>query len=632
MQFKHPEILYALLLLLIPIIVHLFQLRRFQSIEFTNVKYLKRVAMQTRKSSVIKKWLTLITRLLLLAALILAFSQPYLANKKALNQALELVIYLDNSFSMNANGTNGKLLKRAAQNLITEIPEQQKFSLFTNTSIYNSVTINDIKSELIELDYSATRLDYKAVLLKGKQLFSKDKSTLKQFVFVSDFQKNQGDLTNYNDSNYTLNLVKLIPENTSNISIDSLYLNNNDLHVKLNSQLNTLENLSVSLFDNDNLIAKSAVTENNNNIVFTLPISIINGKVVIEDSGLIYDNSMFFNINEASKIKVLTINDAEDNYLKSIFSEDEFTYTSKSVNQLNFSTISEYNLVVLNELDNLSSALIVSLNSFINNGGSLLVIPSNEISLNSYNQLVNRYNINFNDKIKLARSVTTINFDHPIYNNVFDKNVTNFQYPKVNNFYTVSSAQEPVLKLEDTNVFLTCNQNVFVFASALNTINSNITNSPLIVPTLYNIGKQSLKHPKLYYNIGKENKIDVDITLPSDAILKINNATGSFIPLQKTYSNKVTITTTEQPAKAGTYSIQYNDQSLKNISFNYTRKESVLEYYSTEELKDFNLSTSIPTLFNTIKNDTNVNELWKWFVIFAMVFLVLELLILKYYK
>ena len=68
MQFKHPEILYFLFLLVIPILVHLFQLRRFKKEYFTNVKLLKELQIQTRKSSKIKKWLLLATRLLLLAA------------------------------------------------------------------------------------------------------------------------------------------------------------------------------------------------------------------------------------------------------------------------------------------------------------------------------------------------------------------------------------------------------------------------------------------------------------------------------------------------------------------------------------------------------------------------------------
>ena len=77
MQFKHPEILYFLFLLAIPILVHLFQLRRFQKQYFTNVRFLKELSMQTRKSSVIKKWLLLAVRLLLLACLIVAFAQPF---------------------------------------------------------------------------------------------------------------------------------------------------------------------------------------------------------------------------------------------------------------------------------------------------------------------------------------------------------------------------------------------------------------------------------------------------------------------------------------------------------------------------------------------------------------------------
>jgi len=74
MQFKHPELLYALFLLLIPILVHLFQLRRFKKEAFTNVAFLKKLNIQTRKSSTIKKWLLLLTRLAVIACIVLAFA------------------------------------------------------------------------------------------------------------------------------------------------------------------------------------------------------------------------------------------------------------------------------------------------------------------------------------------------------------------------------------------------------------------------------------------------------------------------------------------------------------------------------------------------------------------------------
>ena len=108
MQFKHPEILYFLLLLVIPLLVHLFQLRRFKKEYFTNVKLLKELQIQTRKSSKIKKWLLLATRLLLLACLIIAFAQPFFNAKDTTNKGNELNILLDKSFSMQAKGAKGE--------------------------------------------------------------------------------------------------------------------------------------------------------------------------------------------------------------------------------------------------------------------------------------------------------------------------------------------------------------------------------------------------------------------------------------------------------------------------------------------------------------------------------------------
>lgn len=134
MQFKHPEILYALFLLLIPIFIHLFQLRRFQKVDFTNVAFLKKVTIQTRKSSQLKKWLTLLMRLLALACVIIAFAQPFTATKTALSTKKETVIYIDNSFSMQAKGAKGPMLERALQDLFDKLGGTEKLSWFTNNS------------------------------------------------------------------------------------------------------------------------------------------------------------------------------------------------------------------------------------------------------------------------------------------------------------------------------------------------------------------------------------------------------------------------------------------------------------------------------------------------------------------
>jgi hypothetical protein len=638
MQFKHPEILYALLLLVIPIIVHLFQLRRFQKEAFTNVAFLKSVIIQTRKSSQIKKWLTLLTRLGLLACIIIAFAQPFSTKNQNLDTQLEHVIYLDNSFSMQAKGNKGPLLKRAIQELITSIDNEQEIQLFTNDHTYRNTSLSAIKNELIDLDYSANQLDYEAVLIKGKQLFSKSTNAVKNLTLISDFQEKAQGLSVPTDSLIRVNLVQLQPESIQNISLDSAYINtsnatNINLEVRVQRPELTRKDLSISLFENERLIAKTTVSDANNNAQFTLPANQkLNGKIVINDESLQFDNTLFFNINTPQKIKVLSINASDDNFLSRIYTAEEFTYESVALEQLNFNLITDQNLIILNEITSISIALQNALQDFTTNGGYLLIIPSETITTNTYNQALKQTNLQIGDSRTTTKNITSINYEHPLLENVFEERVRNFQYPRVQQHYGLQSSETPILSFEDGRPFLVQSQQVFLFSAALNTQNSNFSNSQLIVPVLYNIGKQSLQLPRLYYTIGQTNQFDINATLGADEILSLKTPEENFIPQQQTLSNKVSVTTSDLPMKAATFEIVNNNELLEHISFNYPRQESLLRYQSLNTIENVQLETSIPQLFASIKNDTNNNALWKWFVIFALAFLVIEMLILKYFK
>jgi Aerotolerance regulator N-terminal len=639
MQFKYPELLYALLLLLIPIIIHLFQLRRFEKVPFTNVQFLKSITIQTRKSSQLKKWLTLLTRLLLIAAVVLAFAQPYFSKSNSINLKSETVIYLDNSFSMQAQGEKGELLKRSIQDIISAIDDTNKITIFTNDDIFKDITRKTINNELLDLDYSSNQLDYNAAVLKGEKLFDKKMASVKNLILLSDFQQKNKPFAITTDKSIATHLVQLQPLNNTNISIDSVYISkhnisNIELTVVVKSQGSNLNDISISLFNNTNLIAKSSVQNDAiAKTTFTLPANVaINGKITIEDTSLQFDNVLYFNINTPQKTNVLSINSTDDDFLKRVFTNDEFKYSASAANQLNYNDIEEQDLIILNELDKIPLSLINTLHTFINNGGYLLIIPSNNAALTSYNQLFNSKEILFKSLRTSEKKITTINYSHPIFKGVFDKEISNFQYPKVNSFYELQSASNAILQFEDNKPFLFQKGTVFVFAAALNTTNSNFKNSPLIVPTLYNIGRQSLQLPKLYYTIGEDNTYDVDISLQQDDILKLKSAEIEIIPLQHTFSNKVTINTSETPSIAGIYEIRNSSTVIKRVSYNYNRIESNLNYLDLSNIEHVNLSQSIPQVFNSIKSETNVNALWKWFTIFALLLLIIEMLILKYFK
>ncbi|MBA6153616.1 BatA domain-containing protein [Gelidibacter maritimus] len=641
MQFKNPEILYALLLLIIPIIVHLFQLRRFEKVTFTNVQFLKNIILKTRKSSQIKKWLTLLTRLLLLTCLIIAFAQPYQANQSSFTTTNETVIYLDNSFSMQAKGDNGTLLNAAVQDLIEHVDENESISLFTNDLNFSNTTIKAIQNDLIELSYSPYQMDYEAVILKGKKAFTKDKGSVKNLVLISDFQQKNEVLTLDKDSLVNYRLVQLQPRATENVSIDSLYISKDnvetlELTVMLSNQGNPIETLSISLFEDQQLMAKSAVSiDDKIETIFTIPNNkAFKGKVVIDDVNLNYDNTLHFNIDKKDRIKVLAINDANADFLRKLYTTDEFELTIVNFKDLNYNIIVDQNLIVLNELQDIPNALSTSLKSFSENGGSILIIPSTKSDTPTYNQLFSVLSLpRFTTQILSEKRITKINFSHPLLKNVFNKTVANFQYPKVNSFYRQSNPSgASVLSFEDNATFLAQFNNIYAFSASLDENNSNFKNSPLIVPVLYNIGKQSLKLPQLYYTIGITNIIDINANLLQDEILKLENAKTSMIPMQQTFSNKVQIITDENPKSAGIFKVKNKEKVLQHLSYNYNRNESQLNYLNVSQIKNSTNNSSVAAVIDDIKSTTNINELWKWFVIFAIAFLIIEMLILKLLK
>ena len=639
MQFKHPELLYALFLLLIPVIVHLFQLRRFKKEAFTNVAFLKYIAIQTRKSSQLKKWLTLLTRLLALAAIILAFAQPFSSKSTSFNTTQETVIWLDNSFSMQKKGPNGELLKRAVQELIENISPSKTFSLFTNTTVYKNTNIKAIQNDLLQLDYTPEYLDYNAALLKGHQLFSKENVSSKELVLISDFQEQNTSFQPKADSLATLNLVQLHPVNNNNILLDSLYLSKTtasslELSVVVKNFGSNAEDLPISLLNNEKLIAKTSISKSDKNIAtFSLqPNEVINGKVSIEDSNLGFDNTLYFNINKKAKVNVLAISDNSDSFLKRIFTENEFNYTNQPGDAVDFNSIEQQNLIVLNELKTISNALSMALIEFTRNGGSVVVIPSEKATTENYNTFLASNSWILNSFNNTEKKITSVNYSHPIYLEVFDGKVNNFQYPKVEGFFPLkASIGATMLSFEDGKPFLIQQNKSYLFTAPLNEENSNFIHSDLVV-TLYAIARNSLKPIDLYYTIGNQNTFDVDVSLKQDEVITLSSIEQTVIPQQQYFNNKVTISTSETPEIAGIYAITSKTDTLQNVSFNYNRKESNMSYQTFGDIQGITVSDSVSVLMDSLKNDSKIKELWKWFVIFALIFLLIEMLILKYLK
>lgn len=641
MHFKHPEILYFLFLLIIPVLVHLFQLRRFKKEWFTNVKFLRELSVQTRKSSKIKKWLLLCTRLLLLACLVLAFAQPFFKGKDDKNKDNELFIILDNSFSMQAKGQKGELLKRSVQELLENIPETQNFSLFTNDESYLNTNIKQIQKDLQNLTYSNNSFSPDRIL---SDIRSRKKAVGQDIVVITDGINLQPSDFKDIEKDHTYFVIPKA-EQKNNISVDSVYGlqasdNFYEISVRLKSYGKTENEIPVAVYNRDNLIAKTQVTFDapEKTLNFTLPKENIQGRISIEDNRLSYDNEYFFSISQPEKMNVISIGEGQkSDFLYRIFTDDEFEFSNFEPAVLDYNLLEKQDAVIVNELSEIPTALQITLKSIAEKGGHVIFIPAANGQVTNYQQFLSQFgSFRIDEDAQRDKLITKIAYDHPLYQGVFEKKTDNFQYPKTNRNLSVQSPYPAVLGYEDQSAFLTSvnvtDGKLFVFSASLNKSNSNFQNSPLIVPTFLNMAQSSQHSGIKSIVLGQESSYTANVSLGKDEIVSVANDDISFIPSQQALSQKVKLFWYENPQESGNYTIKKNEDVVDYLSFNYARNESDLNLYNESLFKDYTVSNTFEHAFDGLKEGRFESQLWKWLIILSLIFIVLEILIQKFVK
>jgi hypothetical protein len=572
----------------------------------------------------------------------LAFAQPFFTAKESKKATNEMYIILDNSYSMQAKGKKGELLKRAVQDLLEHIPETQNFSLITNNETYWNTDIKAIQKDLQDLKYSATAFQLDNLIAKvnaRKSAFNKD------IIVITDAV---GLVTNQTKSfRKEDNVYFIIPEaeQKNNIAIDSVFIqqtldNFYEIGVKLAANGDGFKEIPIALYNNNKLTAKTLVNfeTNTKTVNFTIPKEDFHGYVSISDKGLAYDNTYFFSISKPSKTNVISIGDVDkSNFLARIYTNDEFDYTNYPLANLDYNLLEKQDAIVLNEIKEIPQALQTTLKSFVNKGGNLIVIPSKEGNLSTLNAFLGNFGaIQLKEGTNAEKKVTKINFNHPVFSSVFEKKVDNFQFPSTKTSFVLNTSSPAILSYDDQSAFLTSVANplssVYVFAAPINKANSNFQNSPLIVPLFYNMAQNTMKTGVNAITIGDNFPFIVDALLAKDEILTIKNNTESFIPIQQLLNTKVKISFNDNPNEAGNFGIFNNKNLVQNISFNYSRTESNLALANPNAVANYKEIDDIETVFNTIQTDRTDTQIWKWFVVLTLLFLVLELLIQKFVK
>lgn len=639
MLLKNPQMLWALGLIIVPVIIHLLRFRRFRKTPFTNVRILQQILQKSNQGNKIKEWLILFSRVGFMASLIIAFAQPYLADPAGIKPK-EIVIYLDNSFSMQAPSNGTTLLNSAVQKLLQEMPGDIKFSLITNNQRFKERSLESLSETLLNLEYAPNKVGFESLLLRGSSLLSKSKEKTTEFWLISDFRDEN--FWNTTQSGFDeIHAVRLLSKDRQNINLDTAYVvqyNGDFLQLKVAVTLEDSTRLApVSVFEGDRLLAQSIPVvsgENRAEIVFSLPSETsINGIIRVSDTGLSYDNNLYFNLLSPPKIKVYAIGETQESYLSRIFTTDEFEFNQSGLSNLDYGLLPNQDLIVLNELPKITDALISALESYQKSGGTLLIIPSGSADRISYNTLLKSLtNTAFGIQNTNTESITDIAFDNELFSGVFEEKVENFDYPMAFQYFQIETTKPGILNFQNGLPFLVYSNNAYILASGLTSENSNFATSPLIVPTFYKIAQNSLAFPRPYYVIGNSNVLDLDISLSGDQIIRITNDNYSIIPQQKRTLKRVSLQFGEDVQYDGNYEIKQENDVLGTLGLNYDRHESSTGYPDFSPPDGLQIHESLEGLFDTHRNKTSINQLWKWFVNLALLFVIAEILLQKFWK
>ena len=675
MRFANPTILFALSAVSIPILIHLFNLRKFKRVLFTNVQLLKEVQQQTIKQHRLKHLLVLLSRILFILFLVFAFAKPFIpSSKQSIRQGVNYTsIYIDNSFSMNLQNEDGVLLEQAknkAKEIISAYQASDKFQIISNDLAAQSqqfLTKEETYKAIDELKISPNFCALTSVINRQNSLFVTVNATNKNCFYLSDFQKNTIDkqLKQVIDTNINYRMVYFNASSIQNISIDSVWFDApihlanqaEKLIIKVsNHSAEAIKDLPINLQLNNQSKALITIDIESNatkidTIFYTNNSSRIQkGMVAIASEQLPFDDQYYFGYEIAENIPVLLINgnNLSSKYIQSVYQTEAIIKLSvNAFEQINYADFNNFETIILNEPISLSDGLIAMLQQVVAAGKSLIIIPSEKTNIPSLNKLLNTFQIpNFIALQANEQKIKELNISDKIFAGVFNNFSENMQFPTIKKYFSQQNTSlEAILKLNDGTVVLQKNKykkgSVYLYSFSLDPSFGDFAKHPLMVPLFLRIPQISNYDLQLAYEIGKQNRLNIStisnpISEQNQYLLSIGSQ--QWIPEWKIINSNTYLLIPAEINQAGWLTLQNKQQNIRAIALNYNRSESNLSYLNSSALSDFGFKTAIiyeasfHNFKNTIVQDNFGLQLWKICVILALVFLASEVLILRFFS
>jgi hypothetical protein len=688
MTFLNPAVLFGLLAASIPIIIHLLNLRKLKKIEFSTLQFLKELQKNKIRKIKIKQWLLLAIRVLIILCIVTAFARPTLVGVSiggTTSAAKTTAVFiLDDTFSMSVVDQNGSYFNQAKEtikNILTQFEEGDEFGLVLVShqpdEIEMTSNLSKFRQEVDAANISFASGKLNNAIIKSAQLIGDAKNFNKEIYILTDFQK--GRLANDDE---ILDLkeqlgeqVRLYSFNYSgkevfNFGIDELKINTQifekDKPVKFDAVVKNYsdrvkDNLVVSLFiDGERLAQQSLNLNSGESKTANLEASAKNfgyseALVEIEEDDILQDNNRFSSFFIPEKIPVLILADNPDDTklidaaLKSVSESGYFDITIKKTEQISGLQLNNFQVIILLS-DNFANAQ-VKLNQFLSSGKGIIIFPSSVSEATGFNSSLNSLGISTAGsfvKMETGQSIrfSETDFNHPLFENIFmDEKKKQIESPEIYSYLKINPGGKgkSIITLEDESSFLSeysvSDGKVLLFGVSPVFSWSDFPIKGIFAPLVTKSVMYLSAYNKSEANYFAGETINVNVserTLPQIKVVRPDKSEDFINIYESQTSDFISYSST---SLSGSYKFYSGEKLLASVNINTDPAESVTEYLSESEFDEY--LEKINFNGKHVRIDKNENptqmilqarfgsELWRYFVIIAILLALVEMTIAR---
>jgi len=621
MAFAHPEILWGLWGLAIPVIIHLLNFRRFRRVAFSQVAFLQALQRESRSRQAIRHWLVLAMRLLAVAGLVLAFAQPFIpANdaKSGESNGSVVALYIDNSASMDAIGEEGALLQVSIEKAIRVVEsykETDRFFVQTNSFTPRDsrlLTREEALNRLTEIKSSTTARHITEVMQRAEGHLMQVQGRNRRAYLFSDLQQSSHDLSQKKfqpDTSIHHHFVPSFAAEAINAWVDSVWFDTPTRLAQQKAQLHVRighnSPAGVSDLPLELRIDGARAAIGTYNLVPGMPTDTVlrfthgpggkkQAQVSIEDAPIQFDDDFYFGFEVTSSIQVVHFTEQPKGVvarsIRQVFETSSATNTFETSATFSLDLLKQSDFVLVSGWPAPSTGMAEALRGFVSNGGSCLWIPDSSAVESLETQM--RSALGFGSDGTWLETpggrVGQIATEHPIFAGVFRKIPRALDLPRLNRVLsrTPMAREEILVQSEQGSPFISRvgidKGSAYMLGSTIHEEHSNFTRHALFVPLMLRMAERARYTPVLACALGEGRSLDIPGDLGPTQSLTLQSAGNDVQVWQPEVRKQMTSNGLTLPAgleSPGNYSLHQGDSLLHWIGVNANRMESLSNVY-----------------------------------------------------